>query len=348
MLGIVLGGAVAILVSLLGTPLLMRFLRSRGIRQPIHDAVTQHAAKAGTPTMGGAIITIAALAGYATARVVLGSAPSSDGVRVVLATAAAAVVGGIDDWLKVKSRRNVGGLSRRAKSALQIPVIVAFCAAYLASGSCRALSVTRCATGLDLGSIAWMVFAVGFFWATTNAVNFADGLEGLLAGTGAGTFVALLIVAFWQFRHPATYGVTNALDFAVIAACFGAACVGFLWWNGNPMSIFMGDVGSLAIGAAIAGLALSMNISLLMFVLGAVYVMEGVSVGLQIYSWKWYFKPRGAPRRLFRMAPIHHHFEVAGWPEGTVLVRFWILNAIAAALALAIFYLDALGASGLR
>lgn len=347
MLGIVLGGAVAILVSLLGTPLLVRFLKFRGVGQPIHDAVTQHAAKAGTPTMGGAIIAIAAVAGYGAARLVLGSPPTSDGLRIVLATVAAAVIGGIDDWLKVKSRRNAGGLTRRAKSTLQLPVIVAFCATYLASGSCTTISLTRCATGIDLGPIVWMVFAVGFFWATTNAVNFADGLEGLLAGSGAVTFVALLLVAFWQFRHPDPYAVTNALDFAVIATCLAAACIGFLWWNVNPMTIFMGDVGSLAIGTGIAALALSMNISLLVVVLGALYVMEGASVGLQIYTWKWYFKRRGAQRRLFRMAPIHHHFELR-WTEGTVLVRFWILNAVAAALALGIFYLDALGTSGLR
>jgi phospho-N-acetylmuramoyl-pentapeptide-transferase len=192
-----------------------------------------------------------------------------------------------------------------------------------------------------------MIFAVGFVWATSNAVNFADGLEGLLAGSGAVTFAALLVVAFWQFRHPESYAVGNALDFAVISACLGAACIGFLWWNGNPMTVFMGDVGSLAIGTAIAGLALSMHISLLVLVLGALYVVEGVSVGLQIYTWKWYFKPRGSQRRLFRLAPIHHHFEFR-WTEGTILVRFWILNAVAAALALVIFYLDALGSSGIR
>ena len=348
MWAIVLGGAVAVAVSLLGTPLLLRFLAARGVRQPIHDAVTQHVAKAGTPTMGGTIITIAALAGYAVARVVLGSAPSSDGLRIILATVAAAIVGGLDDWLKVKSRRNVGGLSRKAKSALQFPVIIAFCATYLVSGACTAISAVRCTTGFDVGPVMWMIFAVGFFWATTNAVNFADGLEGLLAGCGAVTFLALLVIAFWQFRHPTSYGLPNALDIAIIAACFSAACVGFLWWNANPMTIFMGDVGSLAIGAAIAALALSMNVSLLMLALGALYVIEGASVVLQISTWKWYFKPRGASRRLFRMAPIHHHFEGVGWPEGTILVRFWILNGIAAATALALFYADAADASPLR
>lgn len=336
-----MGAATAIVVALLGTPVLIRFLKAHGIGQPIHEAVSQHEAKAGTPTMGGAVVTIAAIAGYAAARTFLGATPTADGMRVLAATLAAAVVGGIDDWLKVRSRRNVGGLSRTNKTALLAPLILVFVVTSIASGSCTSISITRCAAGLDAGPIVWAIFAAGFFWTTTNAVNFADGLEGLLAGSAAVTFVALLLVALWQFRHQADYDVPNALDLAIISACLAAACVGFLWWNGSAMTVFMGDIGSLAIGTAIATLALSMGIPLLIVVLGALYVMEGASVGLQISTWKLYFKPRGGARRLFRMAPIHHHFEVAGWSETTVLVRFWILNAVAAALALAIFYLDA-------
>jgi phospho-N-acetylmuramoyl-pentapeptide-transferase len=342
MAGVIVGGAVAILAALFGTPLLRRLLEANGVVQPIHDSVTQHAHKTGSPTMGGAIVTIGAVAGYAVARLFLGTAPTRDGLRVVLAIVAAAVIGGVDDWRKVRSRRNVGGLTRRAKTALQAPLILAFAAAYLLSGSCTAISVTRCASGLDLGPVAWLAFAAVFFWATSNAVNFADGLEGLLAGSGAVTLAALLLIALWQFRHADRYEVTNALDLAIVAGCMAAACIGFLWWNGDPMRIFMGDVGSLAIGTAIATLALSLGVSLLVVVLGALYVAEGASVGLQISTWKAYFKPRGGTRRLFRMAPLHHHFELSGWSESTVLVRFWILNAIAAALALGIFYVDAL------
>lgn len=344
MLGIVVGAFVAVAVALFGTPLLARFLKSHGVGQPIHDAVIQHQQKAGAPTMGGAIITFAAVAGYAAARLTIGSRPTGGGLAVLLATVAAAGVGAVDDWRKVRSRRNAGGLSRRAKTALQAPVIVAFVATQVGVDGCHALSVTRCAAGFELHPTVWFVFATGFVWATTNAVNFSDGLEGLLAGSGAVTFVALLLVAFWQFRNPEPYGVTNALDLAVIAACLGAACTGFLWWNANPMTIFMGDVGSLAIGTAVATLALSMQVTLLIVVLGAVYVIQGATVGLQIATWKWYFKPRGGTRRLFRMAPLHHHFEVVGWSEATILVRFWILNALAAGVALAAFYADALAA----
>ena len=346
MSGVIVGAGVAILVALLGTTVLIRFLKANGIVQPIHDAVTQHGHKQGTPTMGGAMLTIAALIGYAAARTWLGEWPTADGLRILAATIAAAFVGGLDDWRKVRSKRNVGGLSRRAKTMLQAPIILAFAASYLAdhgagAGACTAVSVTRCATGVDVGPILWVVFAVGFFWVTTNAVNFADGLEGLLAGSGAITLVAIVLMAVWQFRHARDYGVTNALDVAIVAACLAAACVGFLWWNGNPMTIFMGDVGSLALGTAVATLALTMHITLLVPVLGALYVVEGASVVLQIGTWKAYYKPRGGTRRLFRMAPIHHHFELT-WSESTTLVRFWILNGLAAALALAIFYADAL------
>lgn len=343
MRGILVGAAVGIFTAMLATPLLTRALKARGIGQPIHDAVTQHARKSGTPTMGGAAVTLAAVVAYGAARLSLWSPPSADGLKVIGVTVGAAVIGGIDDWRKVGSRRNTGGLSRRGKSALQLPLIVLFCAAYLATDSCTSLSITRCDTGLDLGRLAWFVFAVGFFWATSNAVNFADGLEGLLAGAGAVTFAALFAIAFWQFRHPDVYGVEQALDLAIIAVCLAAACIGFLWWNVTPMTIFMGDIGSLAIGSAVAALALTMHVSLLIVALGAFYVIEGASVGLQISTWKLYFKPHGGTRRLFRMAPLHHHFEVAGWHENTILVRFWILNGIAAAVALAAFYLDAVG-----
>jgi phospho-N-acetylmuramoyl-pentapeptide-transferase len=342
-IGVIVGAAAAIAVALVGTPLLIRFLKAHGVGQPIHEAVTQHTHKAGTPTMGGAIIATAGVLGYVAARLWLGAPPTRDGLLVVAAVVGAAVVGGIDDWLKVRSRRNVGGLSRRAKTALLAPIIVGFAGAHLAAGSCTAIAITRCSTGFDLGPVVWFVFAVGFAWSTTNAVNFADGLEGLLAGSGAVTLTALVLVALWQFRHPGSYDVPNALDLAIVASCVAGACIGFLWWNANPTTVFMGDVGSLAIGTAVATLALTMDVALLVVVLGALYVIEGLSVSLQISTWKLYFKRRGLQRRLFKMAPLHHHYEVSGWGDGTILTRFWIINAIAAAVALGIFYLDALG-----
>jgi phospho-N-acetylmuramoyl-pentapeptide-transferase len=183
--------------------------------------------------------------------------------------------------------------------------------------------------------LLWGLFGVALLWLSANAVNFTDGLEGLLAGSGALTFACLAVMAFWQFRHPADYHVTDALDLTVIAAALAMACCGFLWWNANPMTIFMGDTGSLAMGVGIAALALQMNVALLVPVLGALYVAEGASSFLQRYVYRF-----SHGRRLFRMAPIHHHFELVGWSESTVIVRFWIVSGLAAAAALAVFYDD--------
>jgi phospho-N-acetylmuramoyl-pentapeptide-transferase len=342
--GLLAGAAAAMLVALGATPVLIRFCRARGIGQPIHDAVSQHAHKSGTPTMGGVVITIGLVFGYGLAHALGRHPPSAEGLRVVLAVSAAAAIGLLDDALKVVRRKNLGGLRARQKSVLQFALIGAFCAAHVAGDAgCTNITFTRCdGAGLAAGSVMWLVFAVAFFWGTMNAVNFGDGIEGLLAGSGTVTFTALALVAFWQFRHAGVYGVSSALDFAVVASCIAAGCVGFLWWNGSPMTVFMGDTGSLALGAGLAALSLSMNVPLLVGVLGAVYATQGISSGLQIATWKWYFKPRGGHRRLFRMAPIHHHFEVVGWSEATIVVRFWILNALAAAAALAVLYLDAI------
>ena len=167
-----------------------------------------------------------------------------------------------------------------------------------------------------------MVWAVLLVLGTTNAVNLTDGLDGLAGGSGALAFFAFVFIDFWAFRNPGTYDIPHALDLAVVAIAMAGACVGFLWWNAAPARIFMGDTGSLAIGAGLAGLALLSNTSLLLPIIGGLFVMETVSVILQVGS----FQLTG--RRVFRMAPIHHHFELMGWPETTVIVRFWILAGL--------------------
>ncbi|HET6793897.1 MAG TPA: phospho-N-acetylmuramoyl-pentapeptide-transferase [Acidimicrobiales bacterium] len=344
MVELFVGAAVAFAVGLVVTPLLARALRARGLGQPIHDAVSQHAAKAGTPTMGGFVITLALLVAYGAARAVLGGGPTATAGRVVGVVAATSVVGGVDDWLKVRRGRNLG-LREVQKSVMLLMVIAAFCALYLTHpGACTRLSVTSC-TSLpwDLHPVGWSLMAGGLFWATANAVNFTDGVEGLLSGSAVSTFAALAAIAFWQYRHLSSYRVADPLDLAVVAAALAGGCAGFLWWNAQPRAIFMGDTGSLAIGAGLAGLALSMNIAALVPVIGALYVIEGTSSALQRYTYKLYFKPRRASRRLFRMAPLHHHFELAGWAESTVVVRFWVLSGLAAALGVVIFYGSARG-----
>lgn len=326
------------MTSIVGVAWIRRVFTVRGFGHHIQEEVTMHAGKGGLPTMGGLGVVAALIVGYPVAHLVLGQAPTARGILAVGAILGAALGGVADDWVKVRNERNLG-LRRRQKAVAVLGVAVIFVVASIRlDETCTALSFTRCdSLPLDLGPWAWAAFAVALIWMTSNSANFTDGLDGLLAGSAALTFGALATMAFWQFRHPEIYAVGGALDLAIVAACMAAGCAGVLWWNAPPLTIFMGDTGSLPIGAGIAVLALSQNVALLLPILGALYVAEGLSSPMQIY----WFKFTGG-RRLFRMAPIHHHFEIMGWPEPTVLVRFWIFHALATGGALAIFYADAL------
>jgi phospho-N-acetylmuramoyl-pentapeptide-transferase len=339
MVGILIGGAVAFVASFIGTPVLIRWLKAAGIGQPIHESVVQHSAKAGTPTMGGLVIPLGLVVGYPLACAVSGTAVSEKALTVVATVVGGCIVGVVDDWLKVHRGRNLG-LREAQKTSMQALVIIGFCVAYLhGPNPCTHLSVTSCSTiAWNPGPVGWSVFAAVLLWATCNGVNFTDGIEGLLSGSAALSFFVLAVVGFYEYRNPREYHLHGALGLAIVAAALAAACVGFLWWNIRPTTIFMGDSGSLAIGMGIAALALSLRVALLVPVFGVVYVMEGGSSALQRYTYKIYFKPRGGARRLFRMAPLHHHFELAGWSEPTIVIRFWVMSAIGAAAALGIFY----------
>jgi phospho-N-acetylmuramoyl-pentapeptide-transferase len=185
------------------------------------------------------------------------------------------------------------------------------------------------------------VFAGVTIWSTSNAVNVTDGLDGLAAGAGLLGFLAFTIIAYWAFRNNEIYGVgaggvVNPLDLAALAAAFAGACGGFLWFNAAPARIIMGDVGSLAIGTALALLALATDTQILLILICGINVVEAGSVAIQMLV----FKASGRKRRLFRMSPIHHHFELLGWPETTVIIRFWLIAGICVATALAIFIGD--------
>ena len=168
-------------------------------------------------------------------------------------------------------------------------------------------------------------------------MNLTDGQDGLASGAAILNFAGFTFIAFWAFRHPAEYDIPHALDLAVIAVSMLGACVGFLWWNAAPAQIFMGDTGSLAIGAGLAALALATNTQLLLPIMGMLFVAETVSVILQVLV----FRTQNG-RRLFRMAPIHHHFELAGWPETRITIRFWLLNGLTTGVGLGIFYWDSI------
>jgi len=245
----------------------------------------------------------------------------------------------MDDWIKVVRERNLG-LSKRAKSFGLLTVAIAFGVSMVRFTAVDThLSFTR-PTTLDLTEAGWVIFAVLLIVGTSNAVNLTDGLDGLAAGAAILCFSAYTVIPFWQFRHTEAYHVDHALDLAVISASMVGALVGFLWWNAAPARIFMGDTGSLAIGSGLAALALATDTQLLLGIVGGLFVMETASVMLQVARF------RLQRRRFFRMAPIHHHFELGGWPETTVIVRFWILAGLFTALGLGFYYADFLRIGG--
>ena len=342
MIALLLAGAIAFLLCVLGTPLLITVLRARGIGQAIRDDgpfAHPHAQKAGTPTMGGIAVVGSAVVGYFVAHVVTAEIRfARTGVTLMLLVMGLAAVGFVDDYLGVRKGRNLG-LRKRGKTGGQLLIGSGFALLALEwVDTSTELSFTRL-IDLDLGMWLWFVWALLVVTGTSNAVNITDGMDGLAAGAATLVFAAFVVVAFWQFRHPETYGMiagnaAPALDLAVVAAAMMGACAGFLWWNAAPAKVFMGDTGSLALGGAMGGLALLTNTNLLLPILGGLFVVETVSVIAQIVAF------RGFRRRVLRMAPIHHHYEVGGWPEFTVIVRFWLFAGICVALGLGIFYAD--------
>jgi phospho-N-acetylmuramoyl-pentapeptide-transferase len=338
-IALLLAGGLALLVALFGTRVLITWLTERRIGQPIMaeevGGPKGHAVKAGTPTMGGIAIVVAAVVGYLGAHLREGAIFTRTGLIVVLAIAGAGFVGFLDDWIKVTNARNLG-LSKASKVLGLLAVAGGFAGAMLAFTDVHTqLSFTRYdSPGIELGGVGWFVLAVLMVLGTSNAVNLTDGLDGLAAGSALYAFTAFMVIGFWGFRHPEIYDITHALDLAIVAAAMLGACAGFLWWNAAPARIFMGDTGSLAIGTGLACVALATNAQLLLPIVCGLYVAETVSVMAQVGSYRLF------GRRVLRMAPVHHHFEVGGWPETTVIIRFWIVAGLCTAQALGIYYAD--------
>ncbi|MBM3660443.1 MAG: phospho-N-acetylmuramoyl-pentapeptide-transferase [Actinobacteria bacterium] len=337
MIAILMAASAAFAFNIVVTPFLIRALRARGIGQLIRDDgpfAHPHAAKAGTPTMGGIAIVGGVVLGYAFAHLRTDELKfARTGLLMMALIVGLAVVGFVDDYLGVRKGRNLG-LRKRGKTAGQLLVagVFAFVALEWVGVSTK-LSFTR-STLTDLTTVGWFVVAVLIVYGSSNAVNLTDGMDGLAAGSATLVFMAFTIIGFWQFRHPEIYGIDPAMavDLSVVSAALAGACAGFLWWNAAPAQIFMGDTGSLALGGAMAGLALLGGTVLLLPILGGLYVVETLSVIAQVVSF------RGFHRRVLRMAPIHHHFEVGGWPETTVIVRLWLFAGACVALGLGLFY----------
>jgi phospho-N-acetylmuramoyl-pentapeptide-transferase len=345
---ILVAAAVGLFVTLLGTPLAIRAFRGWGIGQVIREDGPQgHLEKMGTPTMGGVVIIAGMMAAYLAARFEFRTF-TVEGLAVLGVTVALGLVGAMDDLLKIRRQRSLG-LNKRAKFLGQLVVSVAFAAVIVAFTEVSTnLSFTR-PTALALG-FAFYLWVFLMISASSNGVNLTDGLDGLASGSSALVLAAYVIIAFWQFRHsclipgvgPGCYTVeiNPSLDSAIVAAGGLGATAGFLWWNAAPAKIFMGDTGALALGGLLAALAIVTETQLLLLVLGGLFAVETTSVIIQVVSY------RTTRRRVFRMAPLHHHFELAGWPEFTVIVRFWILAGLAVAFGLGVFYADFLARGG--
>jgi len=338
----VLGAAtIAAFVCLFLTPVLIRILRGRGIGQVIReDGPHAHFVKKGTPTMGGVLIVLGTVVAY----LVL-SRRTPEGLIVLGTMVGCAALGFVDDYIQIRKKRSLG-LKPSVKFLGQLAIAVGFTllATHLHSSGHHVLPPKLSFLGGTFGYLGVFFFIWVFIMitASSNAVNLTDGLDGLASGAMLLVMAAYLLITFTMFRHPITthpkfYDFTGkpALDVAIICGAVLGACVGFLWWNTAPAKIFMGDTGSLALGGVMAAIAIMTRTQMLLPLLGGLFAIEAVSVIIQVGVFKM---TKG--KRVFRMAPIHHHFELYGWSEFTVIVRFWIICGFCVLAGFAIFYVD--------
>jgi phospho-N-acetylmuramoyl-pentapeptide-transferase len=345
---ILVASAVSLILGLIGTPWWIRLVRRLGYGQMIRDDGPQaHESKRGTPTMGGTVFIVASLVGYAIAHLATTTRPTVSGVLVLFLMTGLGFVGFVDDYIKVFKQRSLG-LRSRAKMIGIIVVGAAF--ALLSLRFPNGYDITPATTHLsflrDFGPSIGPYFFVG--WAllmiagTSNAVNLTDGLDGLAAGAVGTVLGAYVLIGIWQLRNSCTeialapncYTVRDPLDLAVTAAAVLGALIGFLWWNAPPARIFMGDTGSLALGGMIVGLAVMTRTQMLFVILGGLPVIITLSVIIQVGFFKM------TKKRVFKMAPLQHHFELSGWAETTIVVRFWLISGLCVAGGLGLFYVE--------
>jgi len=342
---ILLSGAISMVIALLGTRPTITVLRKHKLGQQIRtDGPQAHLGKSGTPTMGGIIIIIATLLGYLLGHWLTGDPPSPSGLLVLFLMTGLGLVGFIDDFIKLFMGRSLG-LRSGAKLLGQalIGAIFAVLALHFPDGYDLTPASPHLSFltdfGISIGPVLFVLWVLIMVTGTSNGVNLTDGLDGLASGAAILVLAAYVIIGNWQLRNDCTvaltqncYNVRDPLDAAVVAATVMGACFGFLWWNAPPAKIFMGDTGSLALGGALAGLAIVTKTELLLLLLGGLFVIITLSVVIQVGSFKLTHK------RVFRMAPLQHHFELAGWAETTIVVRFWLIAGMFVALGLGIFY----------
>jgi len=344
---IIVSAGVAMILALFGTPLAIRVFSRRGYGQLIREEGPKaHATKRGTPTMGGTVIVLASLVGYVVGHVLTSDPMSISGILVLGLMTGLGLVGFVDDFIKIYRQTSLG-LRSGAKLAGQSVVGAIFAVEVLNHKDGFALTPADPSLsflrnfGPTLGVLPFVLWIVIMIGATSNAVNLTDGLDGLATGAAILVLASYVLIANWQLRNDCTvvltrncYFVRDPLDLAVVAAAVLGACFGFLWWNAPPARIFMGDTGSLALGGVLAGLAVCTETQLLLVILGGLFVIITLSVMIQVGS----FKLTG--RRVFKMAPLQHHFELIGWAETTIVIRFWLIAGLFVGLGLGIFYIE--------
>ena len=342
---IIVTGAVSLLVAMFGTPVWIRILRRQGYGQPIRvEGPKTHETKRGTPTMGGAVIVLASLVGYVIGHVATSEPMTVSGALILLLMTGLGIVGFIDDFIKIYRQTSLG-LRSGAKLAGQAVVGAIFAVEVLQHPNGFAISPADASLsflhdfGPTIGVLPFVIWVVILIAGFSNGVNLTDGLDGLATGATVQVLAAYVLIGIWQERNdcsnfisPQCYSVRDPLDCAVVASAVLGACFGFLWWNAPKAEIFMGDTGSLALGGVLAGLAVCTKTQLLLLILGGLFVIITMSVIIQVGS----FKLTG--RRVFKMAPLQHHFELLGWDQTTIVVRFWLIAGLCIALGLGLFY----------
>ena len=364
MRAILLGGGLALLISLIGTRWAIRGFTNLGYGQEIRDdGPTSHHTKRGTPTMGGVVIILAAVLGYFLAKLITLDLPTASALLLLFLFVGCGVVDFLDDFIKVAMQRSLGLRSKAKMIGLSVIALVFGIVSLLPAleddreltPASLHLSFIRDFESFTLPAVVVVVLIWLIVAGTSNAVNLTDGLDGLATGASVMVFGAYMLVNIWQNNQSCEitpgrtcYEVRDPLDLAIIAAAITGACFGFLWWNASPARIFMGDTGSLALGGALAGFGVLTRTELLLLILGGLFVVVTLSVMVQVSVFKVsrasglfrrVFRV-GAGHRVFRIAPIHHHFEMLGWEQVTVVIRFWIITGLCVAAGLGVFYAE--------
>ncbi|MBC6463339.1 phospho-N-acetylmuramoyl-pentapeptide-transferase [Actinomadura sp. HBU206391] len=348
MTNILIASAVSLFIGIVGTPVWIRLVSRLGYGQMIREEGPQaHLNKRGTPTMGGAVFVVGSVIGYAAAHLLTATPPTWSGGLVLMLMVGLGVVGFVDDYIKVFKQRSLG--LRSGAKAIGIVLIgvvfsigvLSFPNGYDVTPATTHLSFLR-DFGPSIGPYLFVIWALILIQGVSNGVNLTDGLDGLAAGPAGMVLAAYVIIGNWQLRNscfdnalaPNCYSVRDPLDLAVVAAAVLGGVFGFLWWNAPPAKIFMGDTGSLALGGVLVGLAITTRTQFLLAILGGLIVIITLSVIIQVGG----FKATG--KRVFKMAPLQHHFELSGWAETTIVVRFWLMSALFVAIGLGVFYLE--------